>query len=114
MSPVVFPDLVHHMRRGGGGDSPHERIHSYSFRVQQVQLHDGDTGLPLVVARKYLVGNPVHKVHVARQPVDGHVLHVCGGTKGEVRRCKWASSDAAKTRKMEQPAAIRAAVGCRS
>lgn len=58
--------------------SPHEGIQSYSFRIQQAYLEDGHTCVPPVVAHKYLARDAVNKVHVARQPIDGHVLNICG------------------------------------
>lgn len=68
---------------------PHERIHSYSFWIQQVQIYYSNARLSIPAANKYPAARSVHKVEVSCEPVDYHLFNTYMGNKRRgMRRSK--------------------------
>lgn len=57
--------------------SPHGRVQCNALGVVELQVQQSDTCVPVSVADKDPIIDIIHKVEVARQPVDGHLFHVC-------------------------------------
>lgn len=52
-------------------------IHGYCLRIVKLQINQGDTHRPIVIANKDPVTDMVHKVEISGEPVNRHVFHIC-------------------------------------